>query len=84
MDTTSDTMNTDIKRTHDITYNTTYYQEHKEKLNHDRIKNYHKNRNNIPTKFYDNYIENRKVYNLIKKNKTSLNKELILHLLEQE
>lgn len=84
MDTTSDTMNTDFKHKDDTTYNTTYYKEHKERLNYDRLKNYHKLHNNIPTKFFDSYIENRKLYNQIKGNKTTLNKELILHLLEEE
>ena len=63
-------------------HNNTYYQEHKERLNHERLKNYHKTRNNIPVEFFESYIINRKLYNLIKNNKATLNKQLILHLLE--
>jgi len=59
-----------------------YYILNKEKLNRDRLANYHKNKHGIPPEFLESYVENRQIYNAIKKNKDSMDLDLILYLLD--
>jgi hypothetical protein len=64
------------------TYAQKYYLAHKEELNHARLRNYYKQHKNIPTEFFESYIANKKLYGLLKKEKNTINKKLVLFILE--
>jgi hypothetical protein len=63
-------------------YQQNYYLAHKEELNHARLRNYHRQRNGIPTEFFESYLLNKKIYNLLKKERDSLDKNFILYLFD--
>lgn len=60
-----------------------YYQANKEKCNHQRLANYHKVTNNIPTDQLDTYLKCSSVYKLIRKNKDKLDLDFIKFLLAE-
>lgn len=65
------------------TYYKDYYQQNKEKCNHQRLANYHKVTNNIPTDQLDTYLKCSSVYKLIRKNKDKLDLDFIKFLLAE-
>ena len=64
------------------TYQQSYYISHKKELNRARLQNYHRQRNNIPHEFFESYVVNKKLYNLLKKQRDTLDKELVFFLLQ--
>ncbi len=64
------------------TYQHNYYLAHKEELNRARLRNYHRQRNGIPAEFFESYLLHKKIYNLLKKERDSLDKNFILYLFD--
>lgn len=59
-----------------------YYLKNKERLNHQRLANYHKNKHEIPVDKIDTYLKCRSLYNNIIKNKKLLDLDFIKFILE--
>ncbi len=60
-----------------------YYLQHKERLNRQRLAVYHKNKNNIPCEYFEAYVANRALYNMIKKYKAEIDTDLVAYLLQE-
>ena len=73
---------TDAQSIEKLSYHKIYNLLNREQLSRNRLANYHWNNHGIPPEFLESYIENRQLYNAIKKNKDTVDLDLILYLLD--